>query len=65
VNASAGGIRLGSIPSSTQAGKTSLDVGAGVDLKLGISLFLEVKYAWIFTEGSTSTYVPLSVGVTF
>ncbi len=52
-------------PSSSQSGKTSVDIGAGVDLKLGISLFLEVKYAWIFTDVATSTYVPVTVGVTF
>jgi len=52
-------------PSSTQSGKTQVDVGLGVDLKIGISLFLEVKYAWIFTDVATSTYVPVTVGVTF
>jgi len=53
------------IPSSTQGGKTTVDVGLGVDLKLGIALFLEVKYAWIFTDVATSTYVPVTIGVTF
>ena len=52
-------------PSSTQGGKTQVDVGLGVDVKLGIALFLEVKYAWIFTDVATSTYVPVTVGVTF
>jgi hypothetical protein len=52
-------------PSSAQSGKTSVDVGLGVDLRLGITLFVEVKYAWIFTDVSTSTYVPVSIGVTF
>jgi opacity protein-like surface antigen len=52
-------------PSSSQGGKTSVDIGVGVDLRLGIELFVEVKYAWIFTDVSTSTYVPVSVGVTF
>ena len=52
-------------PSSTQGGKTTVDVGLGVDLKIGIALFLEVKYAWIFTDVATSTYVPVTVGVTF
>ncbi|HTS00377.1 MAG TPA: outer membrane beta-barrel protein [Bacteroidota bacterium] len=52
-------------PSSTQGGKTQVDVGLGVDLKLGIALFLEVKYAWIFTDVATSTYVPVTIGVTF
>ena len=52
-------------PSSSQGGKTLVNLGAGVDLKLGINLFLEVKYAWIFTDVATSTYVPVTVGVTF
>jgi opacity protein-like surface antigen len=51
--------------SSSQSGKTSVDIGAGVDVRLGIALFVEVKYAWIFTDVSTSTYVPVSIGVTF
>ena len=54
-----------SFASSSQSGKTAIDIGAGVDLKLGINLFLEVKYAWIFTDVATSTYVPVTVGVTF
>lgn len=59
------GVRGTTIPTSTQGGKTTLDLGVGADVKLGVSLFLEVKYAWIFTDGGTSTYVPLCVGVTF
>jgi opacity protein-like surface antigen len=53
------------IPSSSQSGKTLVDVGAGVDIKIGIALFVEAKYAWIFTDGSNSTYVPITIGVTF
>ena len=52
-------------PSSSQSGKTTVDVGLGVDVKLGIALFIEVKYGWIFTDVATSTYVPVSIGVTF
>jgi opacity protein-like surface antigen len=55
----------GKFPSSSQSGKTTVDVGAGVDIKIGISLFVEVKYAWIFTDVANSTYVPVSIGVTF
>ena len=51
--------------STSQSGKTALDIGAGVDVKLGLKLFLEVKYAWILTEGTNSTYVPVTIGVTF
>ncbi|HUI10764.1 MAG TPA: outer membrane beta-barrel protein [Bacteroidota bacterium] len=65
VTTSIAGFPGNTIPSSTQGGKTTVDVGLGVDLKLGIALFLEVKYAWIFTDVSNSTYVPVTVGVTF
>ena len=49
-------------PSET---KTSLNAGAGVDLKIGITLFLEVRYTWVFTDPSTSTLTPVSLGITF
>jgi len=52
-------------PSSSQGGKTTVDLGLGVDVKIGIALFVEVKYGWIFTDVATSTYVPVSIGVTF
>jgi opacity protein-like surface antigen len=52
-------------PSSRQSGKNSLNIGAGVDLRIGVELFLEVKYVWMFTEGENSTFVPLTVGITF
>jgi hypothetical protein len=52
-------------PSSSQGGKTTVDAGVGVDIKLGIALFVEVKYGWIFTDVATSTYVPVSIGITF
>jgi len=31
----------------------------------GSTTFLEAKYTWIMTEGETSTYIPISLGVTF
>jgi len=65
VTTSIAGFPGNKFPSSSQSGKTSVDIGAGVDLKLGINLFLEVKYAWIFTDVANSTYVPVTVGVTF
>ncbi len=43
----------------------SANVGAGVDLKLGIELYVEARYTWIFTSGETSTYLPVSIGITF
>lgn len=52
-------------PSFSSETKTAVNLGAGIDLKLGITLFVEAKYTWIFTEGQTSTYVPVTLGVTF
>ena len=65
VTSSIAGFPGNKFPSSSQSGKTSVDVGAGVDIKIGIALFVEVKYAWIFTDVSNSTYVPVTIGVTF
>lgn len=65
VTTSITGFSGNTFPSSSQSGKTSVDVGVGVDVKIGIALFIEVKYAWIFTDVSNSTYVPVSIGVTF
>lgn len=52
-------------PATTQSGKKSFNLGAGVDLQLGIKLFVEARYVWILTEGATSSYVPMALGVTF
>ena len=65
VTTSITGFTGATIPSSSQSGRTLVDVGAGVDIKIGIALFVEAKYAWIFTDGSNSTYVPVTIGVTF
>ena len=45
--------------------KTAWNVGAGVDVSIGVTLFLEVKYVWITTDPETSTLVPVTIGVTF
>lgn len=45
--------------------KTTFNLGAGVDLNVGVALYLEAKYTWILTDGETSTYVPVTLGVTF
>jgi opacity protein-like surface antigen len=55
----------GVFPATTQNGKQSFNLGAGVDLELGIKLFAEARYVWILTEGERSTYVPVAFGVTF
>jgi opacity protein-like surface antigen len=64
VTTSIAGVSGGSTPSATQSARTSINIGAGVDLHVGITLFVEAKYAWIFTEGESSTYVPVTIGVT-
>ncbi len=56
--------------SSATAGEKSVSqtssISTGVNLSLVVvSLYLEARYTWIFTEGSTSTYVPVSLGITF
>jgi hypothetical protein len=44
----------------------SANLGVGVDLDLiALKLYLEARYTWIFSSGATSTYVPVSLGVTF
>lgn len=59
------GAPQGSIAGVKGQTKTALNLGAGVDLKVGITLYIEAKYTWIFTEGETSTYIPISIGITF
>ncbi len=54
------------IPVVKSSTSFSANLGAGVDLDLiALKLYLEARYTWIFTEGSTSTYIPVSLGVTF
>jgi len=53
------------VPASSSSGKTMVNIGAGADFSLGVKLFAEVKYCVIFTEGTNSTYVPITVGITF
>jgi opacity protein-like surface antigen len=59
------GVAGRTFPSGSQGGKTTFNIGAGADISLGVDLFVEVRYVWILTEGAKSTYVPVTVGVTF
>ncbi len=60
------GVVQGNVPKVDGETKTALNVGAGVDLKLGgIALFAEAKYTWILTEGEKTGYIPITVGITF
>ncbi len=45
--------------------KTMFNVGAGVDVSLGVNLYVEAKYTWVMTDPTTSTLVPLQIGITF
>ncbi len=53
-------------PGTSSQTKPQFNAGAGVDVNLvGIAMYLEAKYTWVSTEGETSTYVPVTLGVTF
>jgi len=60
------GTPLWNVPEVSTGTKFLLNLGAGVDLNLmAVELFLEAKYTWILTEGEESTYIPITLGVTF
>ncbi len=52
-------------PNVSTGTKTALNIGAGVELNLVLTLYLEAKYTVIFTDGESSSFVPVSLGVTF
>jgi opacity protein-like surface antigen len=64
-NVKLNGNPIGNVAGVKAETKTAFNLGAGVDLKIGITLFLEAKYTWIMTEGEASTYIPVSLGITF
>jgi opacity protein-like surface antigen len=42
-----------------------LNFGAGAEFRLAaLTIYLEVKYVMIFTEGSNTTHIPIMVGIT-
>ncbi len=54
------------VPKPESQTKFSANLGIGTELDLAVvKVYLEARYTWIFTEGSTSTYIPVSLGVTF
>ncbi|MGA9116021.1 MAG: outer membrane beta-barrel protein [Bacteroidota bacterium] len=59
------GAPVGSVPGLSSETRASANVGAGVKLSLGVDLYLEARHTWIFTEGESSTYIPVSLGITF
>jgi opacity protein-like surface antigen len=66
ITTSINGVAGAKIPSETSSSRTMFHLGAGVDFHFGgVAVFVEAKYAWILTEGETSTYVPVTIGLTF
>lgn len=60
------GATVGGFPKVEGETKTAVNLGAGVDLKLGgVALFAEAKYTWILTQGNSTKYIPISIGITF
>ena len=60
-----GGVATKAYPGFSSDTKTAWNIGAGVDLSVGVTLFLEVKHMWIVTDPETSTLIPVTIGVTF
>jgi len=52
-------------PAPKSETKSSVNVGIGVDLNVIVTLYIEAKYTVIFTEGESSSYVPVTIGITF
>ncbi len=44
---------------------STVNIGAGVDWKLILTLYLEAKYTLAFTSGGNSSFVLASLGITF
>ena len=59
------GVETKAYPGFPSVTKTAWNVGAGVDLSIGVTLFLEVKYVWVMTDPETSTLFPVTIGITF
>ncbi len=58
-------LQFGAIPGGKAETNFSANFGLGADLNLVVvKLYLEARYTWIFTKGATSTYIPVSLGVT-
>jgi hypothetical protein len=59
------GSPIGTFPGPTSGTNASVNFGAGVDLNVVVTLYLEAKYTIIFTEGESSSFIPVSLGITF
>jgi opacity protein-like surface antigen len=58
------GVPGNTFPSSSQNGRALVNAGLGLAINLGMTLYVEGRYVWLYTEGETSTYVPITAGVT-
>jgi len=65
ISVSYNGQPLGNTPGVPTETDASVNVGAGVDWKLVLTLYLEVKYTVAFTSGSSSSFTMASLGITF
>lgn len=53
-------------PEQSDETKPSLNIGGGVDLNIAVAtIFVEAKYTVIFTSRESSSYIPITIGVTF
>jgi len=59
------GQTLGTAPAPATETKASVNFGVGIDLSIVVTLYLEAKYTIIFTQGESSSFVPVSLGITF
>jgi opacity protein-like surface antigen len=54
------------VPGKSAETNTAVNIGAGVDFDLALlTLYVELQYTWIFTKDQTSTFFPVSFGVSF
>ena len=65
ISVSYNGQPLGQTPGVSAETDPSINIGAGVDWKLILTLYLEAKYTVAFTSGSSSSFVLASLGITF
>ena len=58
-------LTFNTLPGGKAETNFSANFGLGADLNLVVvKLYLEARYTWIFAKGATSTYVPVSLGIT-
>jgi Outer membrane protein beta-barrel domain len=59
-------VSAGSVSASESTTDFGLQAGGGLEFKLsGFSTFLEAKFVNVFTEDSSTTFIPISFGIRF